>query len=81
MIKEAIIWRESVYKNRFICKCGRKLADDNGNVNGDTLVAKYINDTEYLHCPKCKNAVAYITKIDAPENMSGLQGNIEDFKR
>lgn len=79
MKKTAFIWRESVYKNHFICKCGYKLANDKG-YPGEHVLAGKVNETEYLFCPECELAVAKLTEIDAPEDMTGLQGDFGKWR-
>lgn len=57
----AIIWRESVYKNNFrCCTCGTVLAEngqptDNAGFNADTSQRQDI-----LYCCKCKTPVAVL---------------------
>ena len=57
MKKNAIIWRESVYKNDFTCGCGKVLFE-NGNVVNDVL---YDPQSDLLVCPNCLKVVAKIT--------------------
>lgn len=79
MKKTAFIWRESVYKNDFCCShCGTAVGMSNGEPLGSTLFSE---SQGLLFCPDCKTVVAKITEIDAPEDMTGKQGNWEDFER
>lgn len=60
MAKIMIIWRESVYKEDFRCqKCKCKCADEFGTPVDNVLCAT-VNDTEYLFCPDCHDAIARV---------------------
>ena len=75
MKKTAFIWRKSMYDNGFKCnKCGRKCVGDDLQPTDDMLCMGPV-----LICPDCKNEVAFITEIDAPESMEGMQGYFGDF--
>lgn len=61
----AIIWKESIYKNDFKCShCGVQLTDGKGqptdNVGFD---ADLNNRQDILYCCNCKTAVAVIKDI------------------
>lgn len=82
MKKNVVVWRESVYKNKFKCnRCGHQVGDaETGAIKGDTLVDEK-NGCPYIYCSKCKNPVAYFKEIpNIPENTSGLTGNIEEWE-
>ena len=72
----AIIWRESIYKNRFKCDtCYEVLADENGqptdNVGFD---ADTSHRQDVLYCCKCKQPVAFIKDYEGdllPGTMAG----------
>lgn len=80
-MKMAVVWRESVYKNKFKCnRCGHQVGDvKTGEVKGETLVDE-MNGCPYIFCPECKNAVAYFKEMEIPENISGFMGNIENWE-
>lgn len=67
-----IIWRESVYKNDFVCRCGEQLMKD-GEISKAIL---YDEVLRFLICPKCKNNVALLSKelIEVDENIEYKQG-------
>lgn len=81
MKRQAVVWKESIYKNRFRCSCGAKLADANGlNFEDHCLIGE--NEFRvYLHCSKCLKPVAYLTHVNVSENEGGMMGNINDFER
>ena len=79
MKREAFIWRKSIYDRDFVCSCGKRLADENGFPNGDTLYNQANGD---VICPNCKIVAAHTQIIDAPEDMpSGKHGAWSDFER
>lgn len=59
---KAIIWRKSVYMNKFKCnKCGNILADEQGNPTDNTgFNADLSKRQDILYCCRCRNAVAVI---------------------
>lgn len=72
------VWRESVYKNDFKCKCNFKLTD--GIVPKNELL--YDRFSRVLFCPLCKQAVCKIKRMRGPANIEkGLYGNIDEYKR
>ncbi len=92
MKKVAIIWRESAYNNGFKCnKCGKGLSEggdvatpdyclvdeeelselEKGNLEKDARVPFF--------CPHCHSCVAYARLVDAPKELTGMQGNFVDF--
>lgn len=80
-IVTAYIWRESVYKNGFVCnECGKPVADaETGEPKGETL---FDPNEKLLICPNCGNVVAKIKDELMPDYMeAGLHGNWEDFKK
>lgn len=78
--REAFIWRESVYKNKFKCNiCGNQVADpETGEPTRLTLVSPKFG---MIQCPRCRNVVARIEMMEVPEDMSGLQGSLADYER
>ena len=56
-MKNAIIWRESIYLNDFKCKCGKQLMNDNKLVD-DIL---FDEKREMFICPECLRDVAKLT--------------------
>lgn len=54
MKKNAIVWRESIYKNDYKCSCGKKLFE-NGDVVNDVL---FDTRRDELICPVCMKVVA-----------------------
>lgn len=76
----AIIWRESVYKNGFKCnECGAQIADsETGEPLDNTPFSPLGN---FLFCPSCLNPVAQLEVVDVSEDVQGLQGDYEDFRR
>lgn len=83
MITQAIIWRESMYKNGFKCnECGNPCATEkNGKVEilDDVLFDVH---TDRLYCPKCGNYIAKMTIIDAPEEEHGKKiGYFDEYQK
>lgn len=84
---ETIIWRESIYKRDFVCKCGAKLFDTRTNRVTDNVVvdATKVDDKELdLFCVKCGLRVAKSKDIDEKyvtekEKFDVLNGNINDW--
>ena len=71
MLKDAIIWRKSVYENGFCCTlCGTKLRER------DPIVLE-----DVLFCPQCHFVVACVKKVDVPADASGFLGNLEEYER
>ena len=70
----ALIWRESVYKNDFVCTCGHKLY----NVDEDELDAVIFEDTKGVYCPECNSMVAIITTVEE-DTPKGLQGDYNEY--
>lgn len=78
MLRTAIVWRESVYKNDFKCnKCGHVVANKKGWPADDTL---YDPDGQWLFCPECHNCVGREKEVD-DDGPSGLRGYFGDFMR
>lgn len=75
-IVPAIIWKESIYKNNFKCKCGAKLADNSGVPTNNLGGSAEDTEDNRLFCMKCKNLVAVerYVPIDVGEG-SHLMGN------
>ena len=84
-LREAIIWRKSVYDNHFKCqKCGCKLADENGNPTDNVSVnAEGLDVDNRLFCYQCfkkgeGNVVATMKIIPADGDEVSLMGNWVD---
>lgn len=60
MNKTVIVWRESVYKNDYICRCGKKLFEGK-NIPDDML---FDTETDELICPECGWNVARISSFE-----------------
>lgn len=67
----AYVWRESIYKNNFRCKCGTILAKPDGEPLGDTL---YETQQKLIICPTCGNVAAVVKEIEVAIPMTGKQG-------
>lgn len=73
-MKEAIIWRESVYKNEFRCNvCKKKLANNLTGEPFDDVFMGTKDGVKFVICPDCKNPVAYC-KPYYGELEAGLHG-------
>lgn len=81
MKKTVFVWKESVYKNRFTCNCGNQLADENGVLIDGKSMVETTSFRRYLYCKKCYKPVAYLTKMEVPEDAEGLMGNISEYER
>lgn len=66
MKQPAIIWRESIYNNDYVCRCGKVLMDK-GKLCEDMLVDV---DTMELICPQCKLNVALLADSDFAEEFA-----------
>ncbi len=82
----AFVWRESIYKNNFICSCGYHCSrDGSGEPNDDVQVMIGKTDKEgLLFCPKCHNLIGrYFTlEIDEKELKNGnMLGNYDEYVR
>ena len=81
MKANVFIWRESIYKNNFVCSCGEELMRD-GELNNTIL---YDEKRRMLVCPRGKKNVAIVTKepIEVasdtvkPGRMDNLRGKWE----
>lgn len=77
MNRRCLIWRESVYRNNFICsECGKPLADANGNPYAALPFTPMGN---YYACPVCFQPVAVEQIVDVSEDVEGLQGSYDKF--
>ena len=56
MNKNAIVWRESIYKNDYKCSCGKVLFENN-DIAKDVLVDV---ERDELYCPNCMKRVAVL---------------------
>lgn len=81
MKKRVIVWKESVYKNRFTCNCGNQIADENGILIENKSFIEMTSFRQYVYCEKCYKPVAYLTKMETPEDAHGLMGNITEYER
>lgn len=81
MKKRVIIWKESVYKNRFTCKCGNQIADENGELISGKSMIEVTSFRRYIYCKKCLKPVAHLTMMEVPEDAAGLMGNISEYER
>ena len=89
MEKIATVWRKSIYKNNYKCKCGHKLSE-NGDEPDHCLIFAEMQEmvikskpwSEVLSpcfCPKCHKIVGYMQKVDVPEDIAGAQGSLQEF--
>ena len=69
-IKNAIIWRESVYNNDFVCSCGKVLFENN-QLPGDLL---YDNFEDLIVCPNCRKVVARVTTEEDAIKFGAFRG-------
>lgn len=80
MKRDVLIWKESIYKNHFVCKCGEKLADkDTGEPVADLPCLQ--SPTQLVGiCPKCQEAVFVMVCEDLPKELKGgLHGDIHSL--
>ena len=63
---QAIIWKESIYKNDFKCdSCGELLSNENGLPNDNTgFDANPYQPQDILYCCSCKEPVAIIREYE-----------------
>ena len=59
-LRNAIVWRKSIYDKDYVCGCGKKLFDD-GKMAEDVL---FDPESRYLFCPKCFLNVAKWLTVD-----------------
>lgn len=79
MNRRCLIWRESVYHNNFRCNiCGTNVAKDSGEPLDTTLFDMMGN---FIVCPKCYNPVAVEQTVDVSEDVEGLQGSYDEFRK
>lgn len=74
-----IIWKKSIYGNDFKCKCGRELANMNGQPNDGILL---VPETRALICPKCGNIAGTVNELETSEPIDDtkpLQGDFNEF--
>lgn len=84
---EVFIWKESIYKNDFKCKCGAKLFDRRTNAPTENVGvdAEKTNALETeLWCCKCRNLVGKVKQIDDKqfddkEKADVLNGDINEW--
>lgn len=81
MLRKVYVWKESVYKNGFKCKCGNQIADENGNVHDGKMLIEDCGFRMYCYCTNCYQPVAYLRKMEIPEDAHGLMGNITEYER
>lgn len=72
-MKNAFIWRKSIYDNDYVCKCGKKLMT-NFEIADDML---YDRNTDELICPNCHLNVAKLTTVDNAYSMGAIRGETD----
>lgn len=72
MKKTAFVWKESIYKNGFKCKCGTKLANDDGTPTDNVGVNGDDEHDLRLFCIKCHDLVGVYKEVDT--DLAGKQG-------
>lgn len=83
MKENVVIWKESVYKNGFKCKCGHAVASVDGTkveIADDTLIEN-LGFRTWVYCGKCNSPVAYLKYMDIPKDASGMMGSITEYER
>lgn len=75
----AFVWRESVYKNDFTCKCGTKLVDDKGYPNENVGVNGDDKFDQRMWCMKCRELVGVVKEVE-DDGRSGKQGHYDEKK-
>lgn len=91
---DAVVWKQAIYFNNFKCtKCGTSLLDKDNNFISDEILVnehevknfeKGKIDSFKCFCPKCKDYVAYVAKVDSKDDDSNKNtvlkcGNFEDY--
>ena len=72
----AIIWRESVYKNNFVCSCGYEFMKD-GEL-AETML--YDTAQKMLVCPRCKKRVAMIVDDYETDDENIVEGRADNLR-
>lgn len=70
---EAVVWRESVYRNKFKCMCGTLLFNYETSHTTEAVVKQKlpIDGKNYLYCKNCGRAVAFVEmREDVSKNMT-----------
>lgn len=75
----ALIWRESIYKNEFKCKCGYKLYKPYKNELAHDIILDITNAT--LCCPRCGWLVGKMVDMGETDLEPGLYGLWQDFEK
>lgn len=81
MKKRVIVWKESVYKNGFTCKCGNRFLDEKNDFSADKIQIENSSFRQWVYCKKCFTPVAYVKVMEVPEDAHGLMGNISEYER
>lgn len=92
---DAVVWKQAIYFNNFKCtNCGTDLLDRKSNFISDEVLVDgnevdrfergKIDSFKY-YCPKCKEYIGYVTRVDSKDNHSNKQeaplkcGNFEEY--
>ena len=75
MKSTAIVWRESVYKNDFVCPvCGSKLFDTKTKWLVEENCGFTPLDEDLIFCMKCRRLVGYVKHNVETESDDVMQG-------
>lgn len=74
MRKTAIIWRESIYKNGFRCRCGSVLFANEKLTN-----SAGIDSDGFVRCLNCNHTAGIMAEIEMKPEEGGMMGNYEGY--
>jgi len=81
MKRTVFVWKESVYNNDFTCKCGAKIADDDGRPTENVGMNPEEKYDIRLFCMKCRDLIGVMKEVDVDDDASkGKLGEYDEEK-
>lgn len=68
-MKDAIIWRKSIFENDYVCRCGKKL------MSKGKIAKDIVEEMNYLICPSCNYLVAKLSTIEDAEKEGAISAD------
>lgn len=80
MKENVIVWKESVYKNGFRCKCGNVLIKDQ-TLSEENTYGGFNGFRKMVYCKKCNAPVAYMKYMEVPEGSKIIIGDLRSNEK
>lgn len=76
MRKRAVVWRESIYKNGFRCRCGTVLLE------GEKLTkSTEIDPDGFVRCRNCDYSAGVLADVEVRPEDTGMMGDYEGYMK